>query len=188
MAGKEMVNLNFTEDALDVESPQLKRITLVLPNAVPNGIIQSQENPSRWTGLNPLVAINLMRILISLTSQHCWVILMRHISLTPWLEYRFLYGANYGTGNRKAELQGWIKGTGGDAPAKGAAAVLNNTLFSQTITHTLNFTKDLSDKFNLNAVAGYEYWKTSYQGSGTSVYEFNYNLQQTGRVPITLLR
>jgi len=151
--------------------------TLVLQRA--NGLY-NQENPSGQ--VNPLALSDAYTDITNITT------LLGNINaaykFTPWLEYRFLYGANYGTGNRKAELQGWIKGTGGDAPAKGAAAVLNNTLFSQTITHTLNFTKDLSDKFNLNAVAGYEYWKTSYQGSGTSVYEFNYNLQQTGRVPI----
>ncbi|MCS3797900.1 SusC/RagA family TonB-linked outer membrane protein [Niastella sp. OAS944] len=99
-----------------------------------------------------------------------------------WLEYRFVYGLNYGTGNRKGEIQGWIKGTGGNADGAGAAAVLNNNLFSQTLTHTLNFNKDIGDDFSINALAGYEYWKTEYWGSSTSVFGFDYNLQQTNRV------
>jgi iron complex outermembrane receptor protein len=102
--------------------------------------------------------------------------------ITDWLEYRLLYGLNYGTGNRKAELQGWIKGTGGNADGAGAAAVLNSYLFSQTLTHTLNFNKEITSKLNLNAVAGYEYWKTQWWGSATSVSGFDYNLSQTNRV------
>ena len=103
---------------------------------------------------------------------------------TDWLEYRFIYGLNYGTGDRKGEIQGWIKGTGGNADNAGAAAVLNNYLFSQTLTHTLNFNKKLSQDFNLNAVAGYEYWKTEYWGSNTYVYGFDYNLNQLNRTSI----
>ncbi|OQP65801.1 hypothetical protein A3860_14480 [Niastella vici] len=99
-----------------------------------------------------------------------------------WLEYAFKYGLNYGSGNRKGEIQGWIKGTGGNADGAGAAAVLNNYLFSQTLTHTLQFNKDVGSDFSINALAGYEYWKTEYWGSSTSVYGFDYNLQQTNRV------
>jgi iron complex outermembrane receptor protein len=101
---------------------------------------------------------------------------------TDWLEYQFKYGLNYGVGERKAEIQGWIKGTGGTADGAGAAAILNNYLFSQTLTHTLNFNKDLSDDFSLNALVGYEYWKTEYWGNSQSVYGFDYNLTQTNRV------
>ena len=102
--------------------------------------------------------------------------------ITDWLEYRLLYGLNYGVGNRKAEIQGWIKGTGGSADGAGAAAVLNNYLFSQTLTHTLNFNKNITSKLNLNAVAGYEYWKSQWWGNTTSVSGFDYNLTQTNRV------
>lgn len=104
--------------------------------------------------------------------------------ITDWLEYRLLYGLNYGTGNRKAEIQGWIKGTGGNADGAGAAAVLNSYLFSQTLTHTLNFNKDITSKLSLNAVAGYEYWKSQWWGATTAVSGFNYNLSQTSRVPV----
>jgi len=102
--------------------------------------------------------------------------------ITDWLEYRLVYGLNYGVGNRKGELQGWIKGTGGNADGKGIGFVADRYLFSQTLTHTLNFNKQITKDFNLNAVAGYEYWKTEYWGSATSVYGFDYNLTQQNRV------
>jgi TonB-dependent starch-binding outer membrane protein SusC len=151
--------------------------TLVLKRA--NGLY-NQENPSGQ--VNPLALSDAYTDITTTTT------LLGNVNaaykFTPWLEYRMLYGINYGLGNRKAQIEGWIKGTGGDAPGKGAAAVLNNTLVSQTITHTLNFNKNLTDNVSLNAIAGYEYWKTNYWGNNQYVYEFNYNLNEKGRVPI----
>jgi len=98
--------------------------------------------------------------------------------ILPDLEYKLLYGVNYGTGNRKTELQGWIKATGGNADNAGIGAVSNSVLSSQTVTHTLSYNKKITQDLNLNAVAGYEYWKTAYEGSGSSVYKFNLNLDQ----------
>jgi TonB-dependent starch-binding outer membrane protein SusC len=140
----------------------------------------NQENPSGQ--VNPLALSDAYTDLTNTTT------LLGNINaaykFTPWLEYRMLYGINYGVGNRRAEIQGWIKGTGGDAPGKGAAAVLNNTLVSQTLTHTLNFNKNLSDNITLNAVAGYEFWKTNYWGNNQYVFEFNYNLDEGNRVGV----
>jgi TonB-dependent starch-binding outer membrane protein SusC len=98
--------------------------------------------------------------------------------ITNDLEYRMLFGLNYSSGARWAEIQGWIKGTGGNADGKGAGAVLNTQLISKTITHTLNYNKQITPALNLSAVGGYEYWTTTYQGNGTSVYQFNLNLDQ----------
>jgi iron complex outermembrane receptor protein len=151
--------------------------TLILKRS--NGLY-NQENPSGQT--NPLALSDAYNDLINTTT------LLGNVNVAykilPFLEYRLLYGANYGTSTRKAEIQGWIKGTGGDAPAKGAAAVLDNQLFSQTLTHTLSFNKDLSDDFSLNALAGYEYWKTNLRGTNQYVYGFDYNLDQSNRVPL----
>jgi iron complex outermembrane receptor protein len=97
---------------------------------------------------------------------------------TDWLEYKLLYGINYSTGNRKAEIQGWIRSIGGNAQNKGEAGVFQNQLKTSTVTHTLNFTKDLTENLNINAVAGYEFWRTNFSGFGNYVYEFNYNLEQ----------
>jgi TonB-dependent starch-binding outer membrane protein SusC len=98
--------------------------------------------------------------------------------ILPNLEYKMLYGVNYGAGSRKTELQGWIKATGGNADGNGLANVANSKLFSQTITHTLNYNQDLSKDLSLNALVGYEYWKTAFEGNSTFTYGFNLNLNQ----------
>ncbi len=104
------------------------------------------------------------------------------IKLTPDLEYRLLYGVNYGSGTRNNQMLGWINGTGGNAPGKGQAFNGTSSLFSQTITHTLSYNKQITDKFNINAVAGYEYWMTNYRNQSTYVYQFDYNLTQTNQI------
>ncbi len=140
----------------------------------------NQANPSGQ--VNPLALSDAYNDYVNITT------LLGNVSagykFTDWLEYKFLYGLNYGRGDRKGEIQGWIKGTGGDAPAKGLAAVYGRNLSSQTITHTLNFNKDLTDDFSLNALVGYEYWKTNYWGATTYVYDFPYNLTETNRTGI----
>ncbi|MBO9570961.1 MAG: SusC/RagA family TonB-linked outer membrane protein [Chitinophagaceae bacterium] len=103
---------------------------------------------------------------------------------TDWLEYRVLVGVNKGVSNRRAEIQGWLQKTGGNAPGNGEAGTFDNELLSRNITHTLNFVKDLSENLSLNAVAGYEYWKTDFGGRGAYVFGFNYNLSEADRVPI----
>jgi len=138
-----------------------------------NGIY-NQENPSGL--VNPLALSDAYNDITNVTT------LLGNFSagykFTDWLEYKMLYGVNYSSGNRKAEIQGWIRSIGGNAQDKGEAGVFQNNLKSSTVTHTLNFVKDLSEDFNLNVVAGYEFWKTSFEGFGNYVYEFNYNRTQ----------
>ncbi|MFT4156192.1 SusC/RagA family TonB-linked outer membrane protein [Parafilimonas sp.] len=101
----------------------------------------------------------------------------------PSLEYMFFYGVNYSSGTRGQELQGYITGTGGNADGAGLANTASAQLFSQTITHTLTFTKDFND-VSLTALAGYEYYATKYKWQASSVYQFDYNLDITDLVPI----
>lgn len=98
--------------------------------------------------------------------------------ITNDLEYKVLYGINYGTGSRNTELQGWIAGTGGLADGKGLANNAQSTLSSQTLTHTLNYNKNITKDLTLNALVGYEYWKTSFKGNSTFVYDFDLNKNQ----------
>lgn len=146
--------------------------TLVLRRA--NGLY-NQENRSGQ--VNPL-ALSAAYNDIATTSTILGSISAGY-KLTPWLEYRLMYGMNYGVGNRKTELQGWIKATGGNGEAKGEAAVGHQTLSSSTLTHTLNFNKKISSDFTLNAIVGYEYWRSNLSGNLQYVYDFNYNLDQT---------
>ncbi len=103
----------------------------------PDGIY-NQANPSGQ--VNPLALSDAYNDIVNITT------LLGNINagfkFTDWLEYRLLMGLNYGRGDRKAEIQGWIKGTGGNADGKGVAGVFNRYLSSQTITHTLNFNRD----------------------------------------------
>lgn len=103
--------------------------------------------------------------------------------ILPNLEYELLYGANYGTGIRKVQMQGLIAATGGNADGKGEATVANAQLFSQTITHTLTYNGNISQSLKLNVVGGYEYWTTSYKNQSTSVYGFNWNIPGGQKLP-----
>jgi TonB-dependent starch-binding outer membrane protein SusC len=103
--------------------------------------------------------------------------------ILPNLEYQLLYGANYGTGIRKAQMQGLIAKTAGNADGKGEATVANAQLFSQTITHTLTYNGNLTQNLKMNLVGGYEYWTTSYRNQSTSVYGFNWNIPGGQKLP-----
>lgn len=146
--------------------------TLTLKRA--NGLY-NQENPSGL--VNPLALSDSYNDITDV------VTLLGNISagykITDWLEYKMMYGINYSTGNRRAEIQGWIRSIGGNAQAKGEAGVFQNVLQTSTLTHTLNFTKDISEDLNITALAGYEFWRTNFRGFGSYVYEFNYNLDQS---------
>ncbi len=104
--------------------------------------------------------------------------------ITPWLEYRLLYGLNYGVGSRKGEIQGWIAKTGGDPDGKGVAATADNYLLSTTVTHTLTLDKSITPDLSINALVGYEYWQTQFKGNATSVFQFDYNLDQRNLINI----
>jgi iron complex outermembrane receptor protein len=143
---------------------------------LPNGLYD-QANPSGQ--VNPLALSDAYNDLTSITTLLANTAI--GYKITPDLEYKLLYGVNYSTGNRKIELQGWIQALG--APAGGTGIVLNSQLFSQTVTHTLNYDKKITQKLNMNVLAGYEYWKTIYLGSGTRGTNFNLNQAQNNITP-----
>ncbi len=87
---------------------------------------------------------------------------------TDWLEYRFLYSINYGTGNRRTTIQPFINFN--DVQDRGRARVAQSELSTQQFTHTLSFNKKITSNFNLNAVAGYEY--LDYQNKGFDINTF----------------
>ncbi|RYF45016.1 MAG: SusC/RagA family TonB-linked outer membrane protein, partial [Chitinophagaceae bacterium] len=151
--------------------------TLTLRRA--NGIY-NQENPSGL--VNPLALSD------AYNDNTDAITLLGNFSVgykfTDWLEYKMMYGMNLSTGNRRGEIQGWIRSIGGNAQNKGEAAVFQNTLRTSTVTHTLNFVKDLSDDLSLNVLGGYEFWRTNFSGFGNYVYDFNYNLNQADQTNV----
>lgn len=103
--------------------------------------------------------------------------------ITDKLEYKLLYGINHGTGTRNLNIEGWLQGIPG-VSGQGSAGIANAKLQSQTVTHTLNYRTDLSSSLSLEALAGYEYFKTNFSGGGVTATGFNTNLNQSARIKI----
>jgi iron complex outermembrane receptor protein len=99
------------------------------------------------------------------------------------LEYKFLYGVNRGVGDRRINTEGFLVGFPG-LSGEGNAAILNRDLTSQTFTHTLNYRTNVSTNLKLDALAGFEYFKTKTKGGGITARGFNTNLDQTNRIDI----
>jgi TonB-linked SusC/RagA family outer membrane protein len=99
------------------------------------------------------------------------------------LTYKFLYGINYGTGNRLFNLDGWIQGQNG-VSGQGNAGILNAKLTTQIIDHTLNYTANVSKGLSLEAVVGFEYYKDNASGGGITASGFNTNLDYANRISI----
>lgn len=98
-------------------------------------------------------------------------------------DYKLLFGINSGTGTREMNIEGWLQGIPG-VSGQGFAGIANAKLNSQTITHTLNYRTDISKSFSIDALAGYEYFKTNFSGNGVTASGFNTNLNQATRINI----
>jgi len=103
--------------------------------------------------------------------------------ITDNLEYKLLYGINHGRGTRTLSIDGWLQGIPG-VSSLGFAGIVNALLNSETITHTLNYHTPLTKSLTLEALAGYEYFKTNFSGNGVTAFGFNTNLDQTNRISI----
>jgi TonB-dependent starch-binding outer membrane protein SusC len=99
------------------------------------------------------------------------------------LEYKFLYAINHSTGERNTNLYGWLQGyTGLSGLGFGAKSFAR--LSSETFTHTVNYRASLSKKLTLDALGGFEYWKSNFGGSTFSAAGFNTNLTQATIIKI----
>ncbi|SDZ76174.1 iron complex outermembrane recepter protein [Arachidicoccus rhizosphaerae] len=100
-----------------------------------------------------------------------------YYKITDNLEYKLIYSVTRQTGDRTGR---YIAGMVDSSQVQnGMAFVGNNTETDQQLTQTLTFNKQLSDAFNLNAVAGYEfldykYYWNSESGSGFSDVGLDY--------------
>jgi iron complex outermembrane receptor protein len=91
-----------------------------------------------------------------------------YYKITKDLEYRFLYSYNYGIGKRSTSIKPFINLN--DVYGKGRIRLAQAELITQSITHTLNFNKQITSNLNLQAVAGYEYVKYINKGYDLSGY------------------
>ncbi len=103
--------------------------------------------------------------------------------LLPNLEYKFLYGINHGTGTRDLNIEGWLQGFPG-LSGLGNAGIATAVLTSQTFDHTLSYNTNLTKNLTMNALVGYEYFRTDYSGTGVFASGFNTNLDQSNRISI----
>lgn len=87
------------------------------------------------------------------------------------LEYKFQYGINYGIGERRTQVKQWVNlenfGRG-----DGWANIANNRLFTEQMTQTLNYNKQLNKSLRLNALLGYEYLNKTFKGSSEQGKKF----------------
>ncbi len=97
--------------------------------------------------------------------------------LLPNLEYKFLYAINNSVGDRATNLYGFMQGYAG-LSGLGFGDLSAARLTSQTFTHTLTYNAHLTSQLNLDAVVGYEYWKTNYSNNSFAASGFNTNLTQ----------
>ena len=102
---------------------------------------------------------------------------------TDNLEYKFLYGINHGTGSRDLNIEGWLPGIP-NVSGLGSAGIANATLTSETFSHTLSYKTPISNNITLDALAGYEYFKTDFSGNVITANGFNTNLSETNRIGI----
>lgn len=89
---------------------------------------------------------------------------------TDFLEYKLQYSITRRTGKSRGEIKRWINIEA--VEDRGAAGIFSAEETAQQITNTLNFTKAISDNFNLNAVVGHEYLKYESNNSGLSGFDF----------------
>src|SRR6185312_13957865 len=105
------------------------------------------------------------------------------LKITKGLEYKFLYAINHGAGTRNTNIDGWINGIN-SVSGIGDAAISNAFLTSETFTHTLTYNTNLTQNLSMEALAGYEYWKTNYGNSSVFASQFNTNLDQQNRISV----
>jgi iron complex outermembrane receptor protein len=78
--------------------------------------------------------------------------------ITKDLEYRLLYSVNRQVGNRKGQVNRLLN-AGTDIVNRGVAFMANQEQTNTQLTNTLNYNKQITPNFNLNAVVGHE-WLT----------------------------
>jgi len=86
-----------------------------------------------------------------------------YFKFTEWLEYRFLYSINYGSGTRRTTIQPFINFN--DVIDRGRARIGYAELTTQQFTHTLNLiNRKIASDITLSALAGFEYQDYSNKG------------------------
>lgn len=90
--------------------------------------------------------------------------------ITKELEYRFLYSANRQVGVRRGQVNRLLNAQGIENRGTAFAGNLEQT--NQQLTNTLNFNKQVTSDFNVNAVAGHEWLIFDTRGNSEGGQDF----------------
>lgn len=90
--------------------------------------------------------------------------------ITKELEYRFLYSVNRQVGTRRGQVNRLLNRVGIEGRGSAFAGTQEQT--NSQITNTLNYNKQITSDFNLNAVVGHEWLTFDTRGSGMNGRDF----------------
>ena len=93
-----------------------------------------------------------------------------YYEFTDWLIFKTLISVNYSSGVRRTSLQQGFVPVDFNPAKWGTANIYNNETYTNQITNTLTFHKDLIPGLNLTVIAGFEYQKFSNKGSSVGVF------------------
>jgi iron complex outermembrane receptor protein len=94
-----------------------------------------------------------------------------YVNITDKLQYRYRFGVNYGVGNTRGNIRGFVNVQ--NIENRGFAAASNTQLVSQLHSHTLNYSDELTPELSFNALAGYEYQDFNYKGYALAGFGFD---------------
>jgi iron complex outermembrane receptor protein len=90
--------------------------------------------------------------------------------ITKDLEYKLIYSVNRQVGNRRVQVNRILNEQG--VEGRGLAAIGNQEQTNTQVTNTLNYTKQITPAFNLNAVVGHEWLTFDQKGSFLTGQDF----------------
>lgn len=90
--------------------------------------------------------------------------------ITNDLEYKLVYSVNRQQGQLLEQINRLLNNQG--VENRGAATIGNGEITNTQVTNTLNFVKQVSSDFNLNATLGHEYLKYDNRNSGETALDF----------------
>jgi len=104
------------------------------------------------------------------------------VNIVKGLDYKFLYSINQSDGTRNTNIDGFLRGFN-PIDGNGLGVHSEANLTSQILTHTLNYHTNLTEDLTLNALAGFEYWKSNFGNSSYVGQTFNFNLNELQLIP-----
>jgi TonB-dependent starch-binding outer membrane protein SusC len=143
-----------------------------LPTFKPNGAYNVVDD----TYLNPVQVLNEYDDFTN--TQKLIGSINTTIKISNSLKYNFLFGVEQSNSSRKRQLLPTLRIRSNALQATdavnngvvkyGYGNISNISKFNKTFEHNLTFYKDLSNNFNLNAVAGYSYYAYDFDGNTAS--------------------